>query len=94
MVIDGHSRIREIEKQERKILRKIYGPINRNEIWMKRPQNELHQKTNTITEEIRKRRAKFYAHVYRMKQSRIPKKLLDIIIIVNSNSKCETEWLR
>ncbi|KAK9884156.1 hypothetical protein WA026_005108 [Henosepilachna vigintioctopunctata] len=89
-VIGGHSRIGEIEKQERKILRKIYGPINRNGIWMKIPQNELYQKTNTITEEIRKRRAKFYAHVYRMKLSIIPKKLLNMIM----NSKCGTEWLK
>ncbi|KAK9882109.1 hypothetical protein WA026_018951 [Henosepilachna vigintioctopunctata] len=57
---------------------------------MKRFQNELYQKANTITEEIRKHGAKFYEHVYKMKQSRVPKKLLDIIM----NSKCGTEWLK
>lgn len=90
MVVSGHSKIGEIEKQERKILRKIYGAVNKNGIWMKRPLNELYKKTNTITEEIRKRRAKFYTHIYRMENSRIAKKILNII----TTSKCGTEWLK
>lgn len=89
MVIEGHSKIKDIEKQERKILRKIYGAVNNNGIWMKRPQTELYQKIHTITEEIRKRRAQFYTHIYRMENSRTAKKLLNII----TKSKCGTEWL-
>lgn len=89
MVIEGHSKIKDVEKQERKILRKIYGAVNKNGIWMKRPQNDLYQKTNTITEEIRKRRAQFYTHIYRMENSRTAKKILSII----TQSKCGTEWL-
>lgn len=90
MVIEGHSKIREIEIQERKILRKIYGAVNKNGIWMKRPQGELYKKTTKITEEIRKRRAKFYTHIHRMEDSRIAKQLLNII----TKSRGGTEWLK
>ena len=57
---------------------------------MKRPHNVLYQKTNTITEEIRKRRAKFYTHIYRMENSRTAKKILNVI----TKSKCGTGRLK
>lgn len=88
-LLRGRTKIKEIQKQERKILRKIYGPINKNGIWMKRPTSEIYKDTEVITDVFRKRRLSFYGHIYRMDRSRNAKKLLNIV----TNSKNKTKWL-
>lgn len=88
-VIHGHTKIREIEKQERKILRKIYGPVFREGIWIKRPTREIYKEIETITDTIRKRRMKFYGHVSRMNQNRLTRRIFEIA----SKSKNKTKWI-
>lgn len=77
-VIKGRTKIKEIEKQERKILRKIYGPVQKEGIWIKRPTRELYEQIETITNNIRKRRARFYGHIHRMNEDRLTKKIFNI----------------
>lgn len=72
------SNIKETEKIERQILRKIYGAVNRENIWMKRPTEELYKDREKLTEVIRKRRVQFYGHILRMKNTRLTKKIFNI----------------
>ena len=87
--ICGQTKIREIEKQERKILRKIYGPICLGSIWNKRPTSELYKHTQTITVAFRKRRMTFYGHIYRMNQNRLTRRIFNII----NSSKNKLKWI-
>lgn len=88
-VIHGQTKISDIEKQERKVLQKIFGPVRRDGIWIKRPTSEIYKHSETITINFRKRRAKFYGHIYRMEQNRITKRLFDITKL----SKNKSKWL-
>lgn len=89
-VIRGMTKIHDIEKQERKILRKIYGAVQKDGIWIKRPTTELYKTTETITDTFRKRRLKFYGHLLRMSDNRLTKQIFNIVI----KSKGKTNWMK
>ena len=89
-VLKGMSKIHEIEKQERKILRKIFGAVLKDGKWIKRPTKELYERTETITDTFRKRRLKFYGHLHRMSDDRLTKKIFNIVAI----SKNKTNWIK
>ena len=63
---------------ERKILRKIYGPINEGGVWRKRSRKELYNllQDMTIIQKIKIRRLKWAGHVVRMNHSNPVKCLL------------------
>ena len=84
----GASGIAEAEKVERKILRKIFGAVHRDGIWMKRPTKELYEDSNKLTDMIKKRRLSFYGHIYRMNDNRLTKKIFNVI---NCSIK-KTNW--
>ena len=84
------AKIKELEKQERKILRKIHGAVFRENVWQKRPTEELYRRSETITTHIRKRRASFFAHIARMNNTRLTKRIFNII----STSKMGTSWYK
>jgi len=90
-LIHGQTKIKEIEKQERKFLQKIFRPVNRDGMWIKRPTSEIYKHTDTITNNFRKKRAKFYGHIYRMEQTRLTKRIFDITNISKNKSKWLTE---
>ena len=75
----GASGIAEAEKVERKILRKIFGAVHRDGIWMKRPTKELYEDSNKLTDMIKKRRLSFYGHIYRMNDNRLTKIIFNVI---------------
>jgi len=60
---------------ERKILRKIYGPVKENELWRIRPNNELETiiKGKNIVRFIKCQRIRWLGHIERMRH-RNPKK--------------------
>jgi hypothetical protein len=62
---------------ERKILRRIYGPIQEEGRWRPRWNNELYRLYNdlNIVENIRIRRLGWVGHIIRMEGGRIPKKV-------------------
>jgi hypothetical protein len=64
---------------ERKILRRIYGPIQERERWLPRWNNELYTLYNdlNIVEDIKIRRLGWAGHIIRMEEERIPKKVLN-----------------
>jgi hypothetical protein len=71
------SHERSLRTWERKVLRKIYGPVYENGIWRIRTNKELmalYQELDTVTE-IKKARLKWLGHVERMSEDRVIKKL-------------------
>lgn len=64
---------------ERKILRKIYGPIYDKGEWRIRTNSELQKlyKDSSIVTDIKIRRLEWLGHIIRMDNNNIPKRLLD-----------------
>ena len=61
---------------ERKILRKIYGPVKENELWRTRQNDELEAiiKGENIVRCIKCQRIRWLSHIERMQDTAIPKK--------------------
>jgi len=61
---------------ERKILRKIYGPVKENELWRIRRNDELEAiiKGENIVRFIKCQRIRWLGHIERMQYTAIPKK--------------------
>jgi hypothetical protein len=64
---------------ERKILRKIYGPVLENGIWRNRYNDELNEiiKGEDIVRFIKAQRIRWLGHVERLEKSAMPKKMLE-----------------
>ena len=64
---------------ERRVLRKILGPVNDGQTWRIRYNNELYNiyKAPKLSEHIRLNRLKWAGHVQRMPSSRVPKRVLE-----------------
>jgi hypothetical protein len=64
---------------ERKILQRIYGPIQEGGRWRPRWNNELYTlyKDLSIVEDTKVRRLGWVGHIIRMREERIPKKVLN-----------------
>jgi len=63
---------------ERKILRKIYGPVKEHELWRIRRNDELEAiiKGENIVRFIKCQRIRWLVHIERMQDTAIPKKVL------------------
>ena len=63
---------------ERKILRKIYGPMKENELWRTRQNDELEAiiKGDNTVRFIKCQRIRWLGHIERMQDTAIPKKML------------------
>ena len=64
---------------ERKILRRIFGPIQENMQWRSRYNQELYKqfKSTDLVTHIKLRRLEWAGHVSRMEESRVPKKVME-----------------
>jgi len=74
----GHSpwKRRALAVFERKILRKIYGPVKENELWRTRQNDGLEAiiKGENIVRFIKCQRIRWLGHIERMQDNAIPKK--------------------
>ena len=63
---------------ERKILRKIYGPVKENELWRTQQNDELEAiiKGENIVRFIKCQRIRWLCHIERMQDTSIPKRML------------------
>jgi len=67
---------RALAVSERKILRKIYGPVKENELWRIRRNDKLEAiiKGENIVRFIKCQRIRWLGHIERMQDTAIPKK--------------------
>ncbi|KAI5734809.1 hypothetical protein M8J77_010675 [Diaphorina citri] len=75
LALNTAKQLEEIEKKERKIIRRILGPKHENGIWKLRSNKEIYDKIEKIGDSMRKRRVQYYGHLERMEGSRLTKKL-------------------
>ena len=78
---------------ERKILRKIYGPVNENELWRTRQNDELEAiiKEENIVRFIKCQRIRWLGHIERMQDAAIPKKKDAVRKAVCNKTKMRTK---
>ncbi|KAJ8865723.1 hypothetical protein PR048_033244 [Dryococelus australis] len=67
---------KKLEAKQRKIFRKILGPIKENGEYKRRHNHELYTHVEKITDTIRKRRITFYGHVMRMSLARLTNRII------------------
>lgn len=90
LIMNKKGEIEELEKKERKILRKILGPEKgKDGTWRKRRNEDLYRHVEKISDTIRKRRMKFYGHLTRMSENRLTKKIFNYITKI----KATTKWV-
>lgn len=87
-IIQGQTGIKQIEKTERKIIRKIFGATQKDGVWIKRPAKELYEHTEKITDKIRKRRLQFYGHLSRMEPRRLTRQIFDWV-----STRKDNKWM-
>lgn len=75
MTVDDEENLRRIE---RKIVRRIYGPVFENEAWRIRYNEEINNILNKedIVRFIKSQRLRWFGHVERMEEDRMPKRVL------------------
>lgn len=80
--------LRKLEIKDRKMLRKILGPVRENNEFRRRHNNELFDQCEDIITTMRKRRLMFFGHLERMNPARFTHRLHNSI----SNKKSYSKW--
>lgn len=82
----------DLEKKERRFLRKILGPKKSTDkfTFRMRPNKELYQRFENITTTIKKRRLTFYGHIKRMGSERLTNRILTF----QENRKTQVPWVK
>ena len=79
-----------LEVLERRIVRKILGPLRTTEFWKLRSNDEIYCNIENITDTIKKRRLLFFGHLYRMNDNRLTKQIFKYLW----NKKLTTTWIQ
>jgi hypothetical protein len=80
---------------ERKILRKIYGPVNEKELWRIQRNDELEViiKGENIVRFIKCQRIRWLGRIERMQDSAIPKKMYGKLYATRRRGRPKMRWL-
>ena len=89
LTLNRKGLMEKLEIRERKIMRKILGPVKEGDCYKRRPNQELYKYCERITNVARKRRLAFYGHVYRMHPTRLTNRILSYW----QNRKTKSPWL-
>lgn len=79
LVMNKKGTLEKLETKERKILRKILGPIKENGEYRRRHNRELYTHIEKLTDVMRKRRITFYGHVARMNPARLTSRIFTFL---------------
>ena len=79
LTLNKKMMMEELANTERRILRKILGPIKKGDQYRRRHNNELYKHIEKITDSIRKRRIAFYGHLQRMDSNRLTGRIFKYI---------------
>uniref|UniRef100_A0A8D8XXG7 Uncharacterized protein n=1 Tax=Cacopsylla melanoneura TaxID=428564 RepID=A0A8D8XXG7_9HEMI len=85
------NEMEDIEKKERKIVRRILRPRYDKGIWKLRSNKEVYAKIEKISHTMRKRRISFYAHLKRMNDTRLTKRKFDFF---DKNPRTNLTWFK
>jgi hypothetical protein len=80
---------------KRKILRKIYGPVKESKLWRIRQNDELEAiiKWENIVRFIKFQRIRWLAHIERMQDTAIPKKIYGKLYATRRRGRPKMRWL-
>ena len=91
LVLNRNIDIEQMQKGERKIVRKILGPISTDKQTFKLRSNKEVEEYTNIHSDMRKRRLKFYGHIKRMKPTRLTKQIVEFY---ENRSKAKVETIK
>jgi hypothetical protein len=80
---------------ERKVLRKIYGPLKENKLWRIRRNDKLDAiiKEENIVRFIKCQRIRWLGHTERMQDTAIPKKMYGKLYATRRRGRSKMRWL-
>jgi hypothetical protein len=80
---------------ERKILRKIYGPVKENKLWRIRRSDELEAiiKGENIVRFMKCQRIRWLGHIERMQDTAIPEKMYGKLFATRRRGRPKIRWL-
>ena len=91
LIMNRKKDMEDIQKKERKIMRKILGPkCSDVGAYKLRSNNEIRSITD-IHSDMKKRRLKFYGHIKRMEQTRLTRQIIEFY---ENRSKAKTETMK
>jgi hypothetical protein len=91
LTMNTNKEMEEIAKKERKIVRRILGSRQENGIFKLRSNKEVYEKVEKVRDTMRKRRVTFYAHIKRMNENRLTKKIFNFF---DRNPKTPLNWFK
>ena len=91
LVLNKKGEIENMEKKERKILRKILGPKKTEEGYRLKSNAEIYLNMEKLSDVMRKRRLAFYGHLARMDEKRLTRKIFEHS---NQREKTNNKWIQ
>ncbi|XP_046831769.1 uncharacterized protein LOC124429931 [Vespa crabro] len=72
----GITKLDKLEVLERRIMRKILGPVKTTKVWNLISNDDIYRNKEDMTETIKNGRLQFFGYIYRIDESRLSKRIL------------------